>query len=92
MCSTLANTIRRYSRHDLLSLDTAATLFPFHQLIARLSHLGITRNVPRKPRRLKRGGRNERRTIKVIVGLQDRLLSEFSSCPTPCPLPVEPDF
>ena len=92
MCTTPATTVRRYSRHDLLSLDTAATPFPSPQLIARLSHLGIARNVPRKPRRSRRGGRNERRTIKVIVGLQDRLLSEFSSSATPSPLPAEPDF
>ena len=92
MCTTPATTVRRYSRHDLLSLDTAATPFPSRHLIARLSHLGIARNVPRKPRRSRRGGRNERRTIKVIVGLQDRLLSEFSSSSTPSPLPAETDF
>ena len=58
----------RYSRHDLLSLETAATPLPFlsPQLIARLSHLGIARNVPRKPRRSRWGGKNERRKIKVI--------------------------
>ena len=65
---------------------------PSYKLPARLSHLGIVRNVPRKPRRSSRGERNERRTIKVIVGLQDRLLSEFSSFSTPSPLSAEPDF
>ena len=35
---------------------------------------------------------NERRTIKVIIGWQDRLPSEFSSSPTPSPLLAEPDF
>ena len=62
------------------------------QLIARLSHLGIARNEPRKPRRSRRGGKNERRKIKVIVGLRDRLLSDSSSCPTPCRQPAELDF
>ena len=74
-----------YTRHDLLSLETAATpprsLSP--QLIARLSHLGI---LPRKPRRSKRGGKNEWRKIKVIVGFRDRLSSDSSSSPTPCQL------
>ena len=65
---------------------------PPPKLIARLSHLGIARNVPIKPRRSRRGGRNERRKIKVIVGLQDRLPSELSSSPTPSPLPAKPDF
>ena len=45
------------------------------QLIARLSHLGIARNVPRKPRRSTRGGKNEWRKVKVIVGFHDRLPS-----------------
>ena len=57
MCSAPATTVRRYSRHDLLSLDTAATPFPSPHLIARLSHLGIARNVPRKSRRSRRGGK-----------------------------------
>ena len=92
MCSTPATAVRRYSRHDVLSLDTAATPFPSPQLVARLSHLGIARNVPRKPRRSRRGGRSERREVKVIVSLQDRLPSEFSSSPTRSPLPAEPDF
>ena len=54
------------------------------QLIARLSHLGIARNVPRKPRRSRRGGKSERRKIKVTVGFRDRLSSDSSSSPTPC--------
>ena len=54
------------------------------QLTARLSHLGIARNVPRKPRRSRRGGKNERRKIKVIAGFRDRLSSDSSSSPTPC--------
>ena len=45
---------------------------PLHQLIARLSYLGVARNVPRKPRRPRRGRKNERRKIKVIVGFCDR--------------------
>ena len=57
---------------------------PLPQLIARLSHLGIARNVPRKPRRSRRGGKNERRKIKVIVSFRDRLSSDSSSSPTPC--------
>ena len=51
--ATCATPAPRYTRHDLLSLETAATPPPSvlsPQLIARLSHLGIARNVPRKPR------------------------------------------
>ena len=76
--ATCAAPVPRYTRHDLLSLETAATPPPSFlspQLIARLSHLGIARNVPRKPRRSTRGGKNERRKIKVIVGFYDRLPS-----------------
>ena len=40
--------------------------------------------MPRKPRRSRRGGKNERRKIKVIVGFRDRLSSDSSSSPTPC--------
>ena len=81
-----ATSVPRYSRHDHLSLETAAAPPPFlsSQLIARLSHFGIARNVPRKPRRSRRGGKNERRKIKVIVGFRDRLSSDTSSSPTPC--------
>ena len=84
--ATCAAPVPRYTRHDLLSLETAATPPPFFspQLIARLLHLGIARNVPRKPRRSRRGGKNERRKIKVIVGFRERLPSDSSSSPTPC--------
>ena len=84
--ATCAAPVPRYSRHDLLSLETAAAppSFLSPQLIARLSHLGIARNVPRKPRRSRRGGKNERRKIKVIVGFRDRLSSDSSTSPTPC--------
>ena len=84
--TTCAAPVPRYTRHDLLSLETAATppLFLSPQLIARLSHLGIARNMPRKPRRSRRRGKNERRKIKVIVGFRDRLPSDSSSSPTPC--------
>ena len=83
--ATCAIPVSRYTRHDLLSLDIAATSPPFFspQLIARLSHLGIARNVPRKPRRSRRGGKNERRKIKVIVGFHARLPSDPSSSSTP---------
>ena len=92
--ATWAAPVPRYTRHDLLSLETAATPPPFlsPQLIARLSHLGIARNVPRKPRRWRRGGKNERRKIKVIVGFRGRLPSDSSSCPTPRRQPAELDF
>ena len=70
-----------YSRHDLPSLETAPTSSALH-LMARLSHLGIARDVPRKPHRSRRSGRNERRKIKVIVGFHDRLPSDSSSSPT----------
>ena len=85
--ATCAAPVPRYTPHDLLSLETAAAPPPFlsPQLIARLSHLGIAaRNVPRKPRRSRRGGKNERRKIKVIIGFRDRLSSDSSSSPTPC--------
>ena len=63
--ATCAAPVPRYTRHNLLSLETAATPPPSlsPQLIARLSHLGIARNVPRKPHRSRRGGMNERRKI-----------------------------
>ena len=79
---------------DLLPLETAAKppAFLSPQLIARLSHLGIARNVPRKPRRSRRGWKNERRKIKVIVRFHDRLPSDSSSSPTPCRQPAELDL
>ena len=89
-----AASVPRYTRHDLLSLETAAAPPPFlsPQLIARLSHLSIARNVPRKPRRSRRGGKNERRKIETIDGFCDRLSSDSSSSPTPCRQPAELDF
>ena len=46
--ATCAAPVPRYTRHDLLSVETAATPPPFlsPQLIARLSHLGIARTCP----------------------------------------------
>ena len=63
--ATCAAPVPRYARHDL-SLETAAAPPPSlsPQLIARLSHLGIARNVPRIPHRSRRGAKNERRKIK----------------------------
>ena len=90
VATTVSYTTQRRKRCllpvDLLSLETVATppSFLSPQLIARLSHLAIARNVPRKPRRSRRGGKNERRKIKVIVGFRDRLSSDSSSSPTPC--------
>ena len=92
LLAACAAPVPRYTRHDLLSLDIAATLPPPPKLIARLSQLGIARNVPRKPRRSRRGGKNEPRKIKVIVGFRDRLPSDSSSSPTPCRQPAELDF
>ena len=84
--ATCSAPVPRYTQHDLLFLETAATPHPSlsPQLIARLSHLGIARNVPRKPRRSRRGGKNERRKSKVIVGFREQLPSDSSSSPTPC--------
>ena len=84
--TTCATPVPHYTRHNLLSLETAATPPPFlsPQLIACLSHFGIARNVPRKPCRSRRGGKNERWKIKAIVGFRDRLPSDSSSSPTPC--------
>ena len=92
--ATCAAPVPRYTRHGLLSLETAAAPPPSlsPQLIARLSHLGIARNVPRKPRRSRRGGKSERRKIKVIVGFRDRLPSNSSSSSIPCHQPAELDF
>ena len=92
--ATCAAPVPRYTRHDLLSLETAATPPPSlsPQLIAHLSHLGIARNVPRIPHRSRRGAKNERRKIKLIVGFRDRLPSDSLSCPTPCRQPAEVDF
>ena len=92
--ATCAAPVPHYSRQDLLSLETAAAPPPFlsPQLIARLSRLGIMRYVPRKPRRSRRGGKNEWRKIKVIVSFRDRLPSDSSSCPAPCQEPAELDF
>ena len=47
--ATCAAPLPRYARHDRLFLETAATPPPSlsPQLIARISHLGIARNVPR---------------------------------------------
>ena len=47
-----------YTQHDLLSLEIAAAppCFLSPQLIACLSHLGIVRNLPRKPHQSRRGG------------------------------------
>ena len=91
--ATCAAPVPCYTQHDLLSLETAATpsLLPSPQ-IARLSHLGIARNLPRKPRRSRRWGKNERRKIKVIVGFRDRLPSDSPSSPTTCRQPAELDF
>ena len=58
------------------------------QLVARLSHLGIARNVSRKPRRSRRGGKNARRKIKMIVGFRDRLPSNSCSSSTLCHSPA----
>ena len=46
--ATCAAPVPRYTRHDLLSVETAAAPPPFlsPQLIARLSHLGIARTCP----------------------------------------------
>ena len=84
--ATCAAHVPRYTWHDLLSLETAAAPPPFlsPQLIACLSHLGIARNVPRKPHRLRRGGKNEWKKNKVVVGFRDRLPPDSSSSPTPC--------
>ena len=92
--ATCAAPVPRYTRHDLLSLDIATTSPPFlsPQMIPHLSHLVIARNVPRKPRRSRRGGKNERRKIKVTVGSHDRLPSDSSSSPTPYRQPAELDF
>ena len=66
---------RRYARQDLLDIGSASSssagpLSPL--LIARLRHLGLACNQPRKPRRSRRGGRNEPRKISVRIDGSDR--------------------
>ena len=58
-----------YTRRELLSYDSNVTLRLHPQLCLWLKDLGIARNVPKKPRRSKRGGRRKRRKIYVIVGV-----------------------
>ena len=45
-----------------------------------------------KPRRSRRGGNNEPRKIKVVVGIRDRLPSDSSSSSTPSHQPAELGF
>ena len=61
---------RRYTRQDLLDIGAASSssadlLSPL--LITHLRHLGFACTQPRKPRRSRRGGRNELQKINVRV-------------------------
>ena len=88
--ATCTTPVPCYTRHDLLSLETAAAppCFLSPQLIACLSHLGIVRNLPRKPHQSRRGGKNERRKIKVIVSFHDRHPSDFPALQPPVNTPL----
>ena len=60
-----------YTRRELLSYDSNVTSRLHPQLCLWLKDLGTARNVPKKPRRSKRGGRRKRRKISVIVGAHE---------------------
>ena len=68
---------KRYTRKDLLDIGATSSssdgpLSPL--LIAHLRHLDLACNQPRKPRRSRRGGRNEPRKISVRIDGSDRPL------------------
>ena len=73
-----------YTRHEILSVAGIASR-PLPCLAACLRELGIARNVPRRPRRLRRGDRREKRNIPVIVGVGHVLPLDPAS---PCRQPV----
>ena len=60
-----------YTRRELLSYDSNVTSRLHFQLCLWLKDLGTARNVPRNPRRSKRGGRRKQRKICVIVGVHE---------------------
>ena len=66
---------RRYARQDPLDIGVASSSSagPLSLLlITRLRHLGHARNQPRKPRRSRRGGRNQPRKTSVRIDGSDR--------------------
>ena len=66
---------KRYTRQDLLGIGAASPSSagpPSPLLIVCLRHLGIADDLPRKPRRSRRGGRIEPRKIKVRISGSDR--------------------
>ena len=60
-----------YTRRELLSYDSNVTSRLHPQLYLWLKDLGIARNVSKKPRRSKRGGRRKQRKICVMVGVHE---------------------
>ena len=52
-----------YTRRELLSYDSTVTSRLHPQLFLWLKDLGIARNVPKKPRRSKRGGRRKQENL-----------------------------
>ena len=72
-----------YTRHEILSIAGIASR-PLPCLVACIRELGIARNVSRRLRRSRRGGRREKRKIPVIVGVSHALpLSPASPCRQP---------
>ena len=71
------------TRHEILSVAGIASR-PLPCRVACLRELGIARNVPRRPRRSRRGGRREKRKIPFIVGVGRALpLNPASPCRQP---------
>ena len=92
---TSAAPVFRYTRHDLLSLETAAT--PTHPFPLPLAGRASIRSRhcekrAQKATPIKKRRENERRKIKVVINFRDRLPSNSSSSSTPCRQPAELDF
>ena len=66
---------KQYAWQDLINIGDASPSSaspPSLLLIVHLRHLGITHNLPQKPWRSRRGGRNKPRKIKVRISGSDR--------------------
>ena len=95
----LEETHKNYTRQECLSYDSNVTSRLHPQLCFWLKDLGIARNVSKKPRRSKRGGRRKQRKICVVVGVHEpallgpalpspRLHSSLCSLEKPCALAI----
>ena len=54
-----------------MSYDSNVTSCLHPKLLSRLKDFGIARNVPKTPRKSKKGGRRKQRKISVIVGIHE---------------------